>query len=274
VNIAYVAVGLAVLFLGFRVASKLSFPSQRLTMRFLLAAFGLWVLAGAVEDVYGSFSGSLASRAIIELVADGPVEILAAACTATGIYLLYRSDKSELASLRHRAITDELTNLPNQSFFRRAASRRLENSLRYRTPLACLILDIDGFKAYNDAFGHESGNAVLRCVAETLGGSARADDLVARYGGDEFVMLFNGGLREAVEVAGRIREQIETRCSPRQELSLFRPVTVSIGVAALVTGMSRLEDLIGAADEEMYRAKRAGKNAMSVDEYHRRTGTE
>ena len=99
-------------------------------------------------------------------------------------------------------------------------------------------------------------------------------DLVARYGGDEFVMLFNGGLREAVEVTGRIREQIETRCSPRQELSLFRQVTVSIGVAALVTGMSRLEDLIGAADEEMYRAKRAGKNAMSVDEYHRRTGTE
>jgi diguanylate cyclase (GGDEF)-like protein len=137
------------------------------------------------------------------------------------------------------------------------------------------MLDVDGFKAYNDGFGHEAGNAVLRCVAETLRGAARADDLVARYGGDEFVMLFHGDLREAVEVAGRIREQIKTQCSPRQYVSLFRPITVSAGVADLVTGMNELEDLISAADEEMYRAKREGKNARSVDdEYHRRTGTE
>ena len=97
-------------------------------------------------------------------------------------------------------------NLLNPSFFRRAASRHSENSLKYGTPLACWRLHIDGFKAYNDGLGHEAGNVVLRCVAETLRGSARVDDLAARYGGDEFVMLFNGGLREAVEVAGRPRE--------------------------------------------------------------------
>ena len=122
------------------------------------------------------------------------------------IYLFYRSDTGELASLRHRAITEGLTNLPNPCFFRRVASRRSENSLKYGTPLACLMLDTDGFKAYNDGLGYEAGNAVLRCVAGTLRGSARVDDLAARYGGDEFVMLFNGGLREAVEVAGRPRE--------------------------------------------------------------------
>ena len=274
VNITNVAVGLIVLFLGFRIASGLSFSSQRLAARFVLAAVGLWVLAGVVEGVHGLIVGGFVSRAVVELIAEGPIELLGTVCAATALYLLYRSGNSEVATLRCEAVTDALTHLSNQSYFRRAAFRRFENSLKHGLPLACLVLDVDEFKSYNDRFGHEAGNVVLRCVAQALRGSARADDLVARYGGDEFVMLLNADLRVAAAVAGRIREQVESLCRSGHEVSLLRPITVSVGVAALAAGMSRLEELMDAADEEMYRAKRVGKNTVSVAEYHQTTGTE
>jgi diguanylate cyclase (GGDEF)-like protein len=274
VNVTNVAVGLIVLFLGFRIASGLSFPSQRLAASFVLAAVGLWVLAGVMEGVHRLTAGGFVSQAVVELIAEGPIELLVTLCAATALYLLYRSDNGEVATLRHEAVTDALTNLSNQSFFRRAAFRRFENSLKNGSPLACLVLDVDQFKSYNDHFGHEAGNEVLRCVAQALRGSARADDLVARYGGDEFVMLLNADLRVAAAVAGRIREQVESRYSSGHEVALLRPITVSVGVAALTAGIGRLEELMDAADEEMYRAKRVGKNTVSVAEYHQSTGTE
>lgn len=274
VYLTNVGVGIVVLFFGFRIASGLSFSSQRLAARFVLAAVGLWVLAEVVEGVHWLISGGFASQAVVELMAEGPIELLVTLCAATALYLLYRSDKGEVATLRREAVTDALTNLSNQSFFRRAAFRRFENSLRHGSPLACLVLDVDEFKSYNDHFGHEAGNMVLRCVAQALRELARADDLVARYGGDEFVLLLIADLRVAAAVAERIREQVETHCSSGHEISLVRPITVSVGVAALTAGMSRLEELMDAADEEMYQAKRVGKNTVSVAEYHQSTGTE
>ncbi len=273
-NLTNIAVGLVVLYFGFSIASGLSFPSQRLAARFVLAAVGLWVLAEVVEGVRWLILGGFASQAVVELIAEGTIELLVTVCAAMALYLLYRSDNGEVATLRREAVTDALTHLSNQSYFRRAAFRRFENSLKHGFPLACLVLDVDEFKSYNDRFGHEAGNAMLRCVAQALRGSARADDLVARYGGDEFVMLLNGDLRVAAAVAGRIREQVETHCPSGHEISLVRPITVSVGVAALTAGMSRLEELMDAADEEMYRAKRVGKNTVSVAEYHQTTGTE
>jgi diguanylate cyclase (GGDEF)-like protein len=263
-DLANAAVGLVVLFLGFRVVSRLSFRSQRLALRFLLGAVGLWVLAESVEGVFGLFLGGYVSQAEVELVTEGPTELLVTACAATVIYLMHRSDKGEVASLRHLAVTDALTNLPNQAFFSRAASRRFENSRKHDLPLTCLVLDVDDFKAYNDRFGHEAGNAVLRCVGQALRESARADDLVARYGGEEFVMLLNSGVEEAADVAERIRKGVETRCSPGREASVFRQVTVSVGVANLTARIRTLEDLVRTADEEMYRGKRAGKNVVCI----------
>ena len=258
------AVGLVVLFLGFRVVSRLSFRSQRLALHFLLGAVGLCVLMATLEGVFGLFLRGVVSEAVIELVTEVPTELLVTACAATVIYLMHSSDKGEVASLRHLAITDALTNLPNQSFFSRAASRRFENSRKHGLPLACLVLDVDDFKAYNDRYGHEAGNAVLRCVAQALRESARAEDLVARYGGEEFVMLLNSGVEEAAEVAERIRKGVVTRCSPGREASVFRQVTVSVGVASLTARIRTLEDLVRTADEEMYLGKRAGKNMVCV----------
>ena len=274
VYLTNVAVGLVVLFVGFRIASGLSFSSQRLAARFVLAAVGLWVLAEAVEGVHWLILGGFASQAVVELMAEGPIELLVTLCAATALYLLYRSDKGEVAALRREAVTDALTNLPNQSFFRRAAFRRFENPLEHAHPLACLVLDVDEFKSYNDRFGHEAGNTVLQCVARVLQESARADDLVSRYGGDEFVILINSSLDEGVYVAERVREGVETHCSPGRDPSLYRPVTISVGVAVPSGSTRTLENLVEVADEELYRAKRAGKNTVSVAEYHQSTGTE
>jgi two-component system, cell cycle response regulator len=274
VYLTNVAVGLVVLCFGFRIASGLSFSSQRLAARFVLAAVGLWVLAEVVEAVNGLISGGFASQAVVELMAEEPIELLVTGCAATALYLLYRSDKGEVAALRREAVTDALTNLSNQSFFRRAAFRRFENSLKHGFPIACLVLDVDEFKSYNDRFGHEAGNTVLQCVARVLQESARADDLVSRYGGDEFVILINSSLDEGVYVAERAREGVETHCSPGRDPSLYCPVTISVGVAVPSGSTRTLEDLVEVADEELYRAKRAGRNTVSVAEYHQSTGTE
>ena len=129
-----------------------------------------------------------------------------------------------------------------------------------------MVLDVDDFKPYNDRYGHEAGDGVLCCVARVLRKSARADDLVARYGGEEFVLLMSSDLEDAVEVADRICQAVERECSPERDASLSRQITVSLGIAPLTEDTQMLELLIGAADREMYRAKRAGKNRISVME--------
>ena len=118
--------------------------------------------------------------------------------------------------------------------------------------------DVDDFKAYNGFFGHEAGNAVLRCVAGVLRRSARTDRLVARYWGEAFVMLLNSGPREAEEALERIRPQIAARLSPGADL-VPQQVTVSTGVATLSERTPTAERPFKAADEAIHNAKKAGK---------------
>jgi diguanylate cyclase (GGDEF)-like protein len=273
-DLTVAAAAIVVFLLGFRPASRLSIRSQRFAVRLLLVAVAIFGLARVAEGVNGLFLEGMVPRSIVELALEGPAGLLGIACVVAAICLVYRSDKGEVASLRRLSVTDPLTNLPNQHFFRRAASRRFETYLRQRTPLACLMLDVDGFKAYNDRFGHEAGNAVLRCIARVLQESARADDLVSRYGGDEFVVLINSNLDEAIYVAERIREGVEAYGTPDRDPSLLRPVTISVGVAIPSVSTSTLEELLDAADEELYRAKRIGKNAVVAtgDRESKRTG--
>lgn len=94
--------------------------------------------------------------------------------------------------------------------------------------------------------------------------SIRADDIVARYGGEEFVIMMNGSPTTAAAIAERIRLEVERHCSPENKSRIKRHITVSIGVASLASKMRTPDDLIAVADEQMYRAKRAGKNRVSV----------
>ena len=101
------------------------------------------------------------------------------------------------------------------------------------TPLSCVLLDVDDFKAYNDAHGHDAGDEILRGVARVIRESARADDLIGRYSGEEFVLLVNDDAEGALEVAERIRETVRRECVSATENPLERPITVSLGVVSL-----------------------------------------
>jgi diguanylate cyclase (GGDEF)-like protein len=159
---------------------------------------------------------------------------------------------------------DDLTGLGSRSFFHRAAGRRIELYRRNGLPLACAVLDVDDFKSYNDRYGHEGGDKALRCVARVLLESTRADDLVARYGGEEFVVLMGGDVEDAITVAERVRERVEFDSVSGDEISLGSSLTVSVGVAPLTDETLSLEQLVRAADGELYRAKRAGKNRVAA----------
>jgi diguanylate cyclase (GGDEF)-like protein len=159
-----------------------------------------------------------------------------------------------------RSETDELTGLPNRRALNRVTARR-------GVDLAGLVmLDVDHFKEINDTFGHPAGDAALRHVARILRETLRDRDLAARIGGEEFAIWLPGAdQRTAVEVAERLRERVAT--SPFRAEGQERILTVSCGVASYPTPIGAIENLMGAADIALYRAKRAGRNkvVLSMD---------
>jgi diguanylate cyclase (GGDEF)-like protein len=136
-------------------------------------------------------------------------------------------------------------------------------------PLSLLMLDVDHFKQFNDAYGHPAGDEVLRQLARVLADARRAHDVVARYGGDEFgLLLVQSGLDEATIVTNRLRERVAHQRFPLPELPNETlpadiAVTVSIGVAQLVPE-DDLESLLHRADTALYEAKAAGRNQVQV----------
>jgi diguanylate cyclase (GGDEF)-like protein len=253
---------LSLLYATLRVRPGLSLPLQRRALSFLGIA-GLFLAASQAPHVLGTLLWPGGAPGLYLAALSVAAGVAAAACVILAAHFVRRSELKEVGPLRRSVDIDPLTALHNQAYFRRAASRRITQAREYGLPLSMAMLDIDDFKDYNDAFGHEAGNAVLRILAGVLRRSMRADDLVARYGGEEFVVLLNGGLREIEEVMERIRLKVEDRCSPVDGNPVHRQVTVSAGVASLNDNIQTLEELIEAADEAMYRAKRAGKNRVA-----------
>jgi diguanylate cyclase (GGDEF)-like protein len=253
------AAGLFVVAMALRVASSLTLSAHRRAIR-VLAAAAVVVVAAEIIGV----AAALTTPSTFTDVAEEFAEFVAVAAAAAVLHYLYRVEQEEISPLRRSANVDELTGLGNRSFFKRAARRRVEQAMDNGTPLSCVLLDVDDFKVYNDSHGHSAGDEVLRCIAGIMRDSARADDLMGRYGGEEFVLLVNKGPEGALEVAERIREAVERECVPTPENPLERPTTVSLGVVPLSEETSSLERLIAMADAEMYRSKKTGKNRVSV----------
>jgi len=165
--------------------------------------------------------------------------------------------------LQQAALTDPLTGLPN----RRYAMERLEQewsaSSRSRRPVSYILIDIDQFKQVNDAHGHEMGDVVLRQVGALLRKEARAEDVICRVNGEEFVVIANDtAASAAMQLAERLRSAVgRGRFSSG---SIAVALTVSLGVAERVPGMQRIDELIRAAEGALEEAKRAGCNRVSA----------
>ncbi|MEO8276426.1 MAG: diguanylate cyclase [Thermoanaerobaculia bacterium] len=162
---------------------------------------------------------------------------------------------------------DALTSVPNRRRFDELFREEWRRCLRAATPLAVVMVDIDGFKGYNDAFGHQAGDACLKSVALSLAdGLVRSGDAVARYGGEEFgVILPSTDGAGALLVAEHLRRRVERLAILAQPARAIRVVTVSCGVAATVPTIEQdSAELFRRADEALYRAKRAGGNATEL----------
>jgi len=164
--------------------------------------------------------------------------------------------------LQSLAITDGLTGLHNHRAFQDYLEEQFQVAMRNKQPLALLLMDVDHFKHYNDTYGHQAGDEVLRRVAQILQAHVREGDFVARYGGEEFVVVLpRADLESAVAVAERLRRAVESA-----EWSL-RPVTGSFGVACIRPDMETRQELIEAADQALYQAKKNGRNRVEVWNY-------
>ncbi len=175
---------------------------------------------------------------------------------------LFDSIQQANERLERLAVTDGLTGLYNHRFFQERLAQEFARAQRYRTALACMMLDIDDFKSVNDAYGHIAGDSVLRQVGARTLDTVRKSDVVARYGGEEFAILMPQTDREgAMAQALRLHDilvQGAFKGIPRD-----RRITVSIGVAVLDhKTMQRCEQVLEAADRALYAAKGDGKNKV------------
>ena len=158
------------------------------------------------------------------------------------------------------SVTDDLTGLHNSRYLRDALHREAKRALRYQRPLSVLFVDLDGFKRVNDTHGHLCGSRTLVEAAALIRTCARESDVVARYGGDEFVLVLpDTPSAGAIVVARRVRDRLAAHPF-LQALRLDVRLTASVGVATLPDVTLVPEELLRAADEAMYRVKERGKN--------------
>lgn len=203
--------------------------------------------------------GSFTEREVgfCELVAESAANALERA------YLLedLRSANDEL---QHLARTDGLTGLLNHRYFRERLDEEVSRATRYKTPLACMFVDVDDFKAVNDQYGHLTGDDVLREIGKRTLATTRHNDIVARYGGEEIVVLLPQTDREGAITQGR--RLLETiAATPYPGLPEDVRLTVSIGMSVFDEEIvNDAETLLAEADAALYKAKHQGKNRLVI----------
>ena len=164
--------------------------------------------------------------------------------------------------LRLQATTDGLTGIFNRRHFLMRAEEELQRMRRYGGSCALLMVDIDHFKEVNDNFGHDSGDVVLKLVANLCREAMRATDILGRVGGEEFaILLLEASVQEAVRVANRLRQSIQDTVFRTDNQHLIR-LQASIGLAEHFTTIESLNELMVRADKALYRAKNEGRNRV------------
>ncbi len=191
----------------------------------------------------------------VELTAQlSPVLLVAYITTMLSADIHYALNKVKLLSE-----TDSLTGLYNLRAFNMILERAFNQAVRYSRPMSLIMIDSDNMKNVNDSYGHEAGNRLLKQIVSCVQTQLRSTDVLARYGGDEFVVLLpETGARGAREVAERIRRSVES--TGLQVRGSIVPTTVSLGLASYPDEGVDLGLLLDKADKAMYRSKQEGRN--------------
>jgi len=167
-------------------------------------------------------------------------------------------------ALRNQAIRDPLTGLFNRRYMEESLEREIRRAIRHRSSVGVIMLDIDHFKGFNDAYGHTAGDILLQTLGRVLQSSIRAEDIACRYGGEEFVLVLpDASLDDTFRRAEQVRLRVRDMTIDHHG-QLVAPVTVSAGVAAAPEHGETVEALIAAADLALYQAKAAGRDCVVV----------
>jgi diguanylate cyclase (GGDEF)-like protein len=171
-------------------------------------------------------------------------------------------DESFQRQMYESALRDGLTKIFNKKYFLDRLESEFAYAIRHRTPLSLVMFDIDHFKRINDTHGHLAGDYALTTLAKVVSDTIRQEDVFARYGGEEFAVICRGiDLNGAIAFGERIRRCVDAQAFVYNGVDI--KVTVSVGVAAVPeVGMKEPMELVGAADDALYQAKRQGRNRV------------
>jgi diguanylate cyclase (GGDEF)-like protein len=175
------------------------------------------------------------------------------------VRVLYKTVAEQRRLQEEMALHDALTGLPNRRLLNDRIEKAMQHADRTHQLMALLYIDLDGFKEANDQHGHQCGDALLKMVASRLRVATRAEDTVARIGGDEFIILLSDitALEDAVHPASKLLQLLATPCSTN---GLTVRVSASIGIAFYPSDAKDVDTLIALADGALYEAKHSGKN--------------
>ncbi len=197
---------------------------------------------------------------LIALIAAGLISPIASYSNVSMAYRLQQANRR----LKQLSETDPLTNTINRRRFMEVAEQQLALARRHCYPTSLLLLDIDHFKQVNDKYGHATGDRALVEITNVMRSALRESDTLARFGGEEFVVLLPHTAREgALAVAERVRQSAHQHQIQAEEQSLS--VTISIGGVTCETSTTALDKLISRADELLYQAKQAGRDRSMVE---------
>ncbi len=167
--------------------------------------------------------------------------------------------------VKNLSLTDAMTNLHNYRYFSIRLKEELNRGRRNKSKVSLLIIDIDHFKNYNDTLGHQAGDEALRSLGKVLKAAVRDEDIVSRYGGEEFCIILPGISKSSMEILGeRLRQKIESHVFYKERVQPDGKLTVSLGGATFPDDARNPDELIQRADQALYEAKNMGRNQMRL----------
>jgi len=175
------------------------------------------------------------------------------------------SNAQTYEDVKNLSLTDAMTNLNNYRYFEDRLKEELNRARRNETPVSLIMLDIDHFKNYNDTLGHQAGDEALRNLGWILKNSVREEDIVNRYGGEEFCIILPNIEKDVITILGeRIRQKVEEYPFYKENVQPGGRITVSIGGSSFPDDADNFEELVYKADQALYKSKNSGRNRLTV----------